>query len=54
MQSFLARKQDSLVLFDRWFGSQGIVPLTQDLRDLMLENMQLIVDFKEEIPDKEL
>lgn len=54
MQSFLTEKPDSVVLFDRWFGSQGIVPLTQDLRDLMLENMQLIVDFKEEIPDKEL
>jgi polar amino acid transport system substrate-binding protein len=50
MQSFLAGKQESIDLFDRWFGSQGIVPLTEDLRNLMLENMQLIVDFKEEIP----
>ncbi len=54
MQSFLAGKADSVVLFDRWFGSQGILPLTKDLRDLMLENMQLILDFKEEIPDQEL
>ena len=54
MQNFLAGKPESLVLFDRWFGFKGIVPLTEDLRDLMLENMQLIVDFKEEIPAKEL
>jgi polar amino acid transport system substrate-binding protein len=54
MQSFLAGKPESIALFDRWFGVQGIVPLTEDLRDLMLENMQLIVDFKEEIPAEEL
>ena len=54
MQTFLAGKPESLMLFDRWFGYEGIVPLTEDLRDLMLENMQLIVDFKEEIPAKEL
>ncbi len=54
MQSFLAGKSQSVVLFERWFGFQGIVPLTEDLRNLMLENMQLIVDFKEEIPAREL
>ena len=50
MQNFLSGKQESVALFDRWFGSQGQVPLTRDLRDLMLETMQLIIDFKEEIP----
>ena len=54
MQSFLAGKSQSVGLFERWFGFQGIVPLTEDLRNLMLENMQLIVDFKEEIPAREL
>ena len=54
MQSFLAEKPEALALFESWFGFQGIVPLTKDLRDLMLENMQLIVDFKEEIPPQEL
>ena len=54
MQSFLAEKPEALALFESWFGFQGIVPLTKDLRDLMLENMQLIVDFKEEIPAQEL
>ncbi len=54
MQSFLAGKSQSVGLFEQWFGFQGIVPLTEDLRDLMLENMQLIVDFKEEIPAREL
>ena len=54
MQGFLAERPQAVALFDRWFGFQGIVPLTKDLRDLMLENMQLIVDFKEEIPANEL
>lgn len=54
MQGFLSKKQESVALFDRWFGDRGKVPLTRDLRDLMLENMQLIVDFKEEIPEIEL
>ena len=54
MQGFLAEKPQAVTLFDSWFGYQGIVPLTEHLRDLMLENMQLIVDFKEEIPAQEL
>ncbi len=54
MQSFLAEQPQAIALFDSWFGFQGIVPLTEDLRDLMLQNMQLIVDFKEEIPASEL
>lgn len=54
MQSFLAEKPDSIQIFDRWFGVQGILPLSEDLRDLMLENMQLIIDSKETIPANEL
>ncbi len=50
MQSFIRGEQSSVILFDNWFGDQGQVPLTKDLRNLMLENMQLIIDFKEEIP----
>ena len=54
MQGLIAGKQASVILFDNWFGDRGQVPLTRDLRDLMLENMQLIIDFKEEIPETEL
>ena len=54
MQNFLAGKRESVVVFDRWFGFQGRVPLSKDLRELMLETMQLVVDFKEEIPAREL
>ncbi|MDJ0687842.1 MAG: amino acid ABC transporter substrate-binding protein [Xenococcaceae cyanobacterium MO_188.B32] len=54
MQGMLSGQPSSVTLFERWFGSQGKVPLTRDLRDLMLETMQLIVDFKEEIPTREL
>ena len=49
MQGFINQKNGSVTLFNRWFGDNGQVPLTQDLRALMLENMQLILDFKEEI-----
>ena len=51
MQDFIQEKQSSVILFDSWFGDQGQVPLTKDLRNLMLENMQLIIDSKEEIPE---
>ena len=54
MQGYLVERPQSLEIFDRWFGFQGILPLTEDLRALMIENMQLILDFKEEIPPKEL
>lgn len=49
MQDFIEGESSSVRLFDNWFGDQGKVPLTKDLRDLMQENMQLIIDFKEEI-----
>jgi len=30
------------------------VPLSKDLRELVLETMQLVIDFKEEIPEVDL
>ena len=52
MQGFLRQEPKYVALFDRWFGPEGILPLTQDLRDLVIENMELIIDFREEIPQK--
>ena len=49
MQGLLAEKPEDVVIFERWFGAQGILPLTEDLKDLMIENMQLLIDFKDEI-----
>ena len=49
MQGFLAEKPENVSIFDRWFGAQGVLPLTEDLKLLMIDNMQLLIDFKEEI-----
>nr|WP_299492176.1 amino acid ABC transporter substrate-binding protein [Acaryochloris sp. IP29b_bin.137] len=54
MQGYLQGKEPYVGMFDRWFGDQAKVPLTQDLRALVLEAMQLVVDFKEEIPEQDL
>lgn len=54
MQSFLKSKPSSVKVFDRWFGPQGAVPLNQDLRDLVKESMQNILDLREELPDSSL
>ena len=54
MQGYLQGKEPYVKIFERWFGSQAKVPLTQDLRALVLETMQLVIDFKEEIPESEL
>ncbi|MGK7928680.1 MAG: amino acid ABC transporter substrate-binding protein [Spirulina sp.] len=54
MQGYLHGKEPYVTIFDRWFGAQAIFTLTQDLRALVLETMQLAIDFKEEIPESEL
>jgi polar amino acid transport system substrate-binding protein len=54
MQGFLAEKKPYVSIFDRWFGPQGVIALSQDLQDLVRESMQLILDFKEEIPTTDL
>ena len=47
MEGFLDGREEYISIFDRWFGSQGILPLTEDLKNLMIENMLLLVDFTE-------
>ncbi len=54
MQGFLQGESKYVAVFDRWFGPQGVLPLNQDLRELVIENMALIVDFHEEIPQEKL
>ena len=54
MQGFLANRSPYVDIFDRWFGPNSKVPATQERRDLYIETMQLIVDFKEELPSKDL
>jgi polar amino acid transport system substrate-binding protein len=54
MQGFVNNDKRYVTIFDRWFGSKGAVFLNQDLRDLMKETMQLFIEFREEIPQREL
>ena len=54
MQGFLRGKQPYVQIFDRWFGPQSVPPLTKDLRDLVIDNMQLVLDAKQELPEKDL
>jgi polar amino acid transport system substrate-binding protein len=54
MQGFIAGKQPEVATFDRWFGSNGVVPLTQDLRDLVTENMRLTLESLEQLPESAL
>jgi polar amino acid transport system substrate-binding protein len=54
MQGFLSKKQPYVKTFDRWFGPQSVLPLTNDLRELVIENMRLVIDSKHEVPEKDL
>lgn len=54
MEGYLKGKEPYVKTFDRWFGPEAKLPLTQDLRSLVLETMQLVIDFKEEIPESDL
>lgn len=54
MEGYLKGKEPYVTTFDRWFGPQAKVPLSKDLRELVLETMQLVIDFKEEIPESDL
>ena len=51
MQGVLQDKTQDVAIFERWFGAQGVLPLTEDLRSLMIDNMQLLIDFKDEMPE---
>ena len=54
MQGFVNDNPKYVAIFDRWFGSQGAVYLNRDLRDLAVETMQLMIEFHEPIPQKDL
>ncbi|WP_341530380.1 amino acid ABC transporter substrate-binding protein [Nostoc sp. UHCC 0302] len=54
MQGFVNGNQRYVAIFDRWFGSQGAVALNRDLRDLVVETMQLVIEFREEVPKSDL
>ncbi len=54
MQGFIKGKPSYVQTFDRWFGAQSVLPLSRDLRELVIENMRLVIDTKQEIPDSEL
>lgn len=49
MQGLLDERPEYVTIFEQWFGAQGVLPLTQDLRSIMIDNMQLLIDFKDQI-----
>ncbi|MDJ0590651.1 MAG: amino acid ABC transporter substrate-binding protein [Pleurocapsa sp. MO_226.B13] len=49
MQGFLEDRPEYVAIFERWFGPQGILPLTQDRETIMIDNMQLMTDFTDRI-----
>ncbi len=51
MQGLLNNKPEYVTIFEQWFGAQGALPLTQDLKNIMIDNMQLLIDFKEGVVD---
>lgn len=54
MQGFLRGKQPYVQIFDRWFGPQSVLPLTKDLRELAIDNMELDIEAKQEVPEDDL
>jgi polar amino acid transport system substrate-binding protein len=54
MQGFVNGNKRNVAIFDRWFGPQGAVVLNRDLRDLVVETMQLVIEFREDIPKNDL
>lgn len=49
MEGLLAERPEYVAIFEQWFGAQGALPLTQDLKNIMIDNMQLLIDFKDQI-----
>ncbi len=54
MQGFLTGKQPYVQTFDRGFGARSVIPLSKDLRELIIENMRLVIDAKQEVPENDL
>jgi polar amino acid transport system substrate-binding protein len=51
MQGFVRSKQKDVSTFDKWFGPNGAVPLNTDARAQVKENLEFILDLREEVPD---
>ncbi|MCG9893525.1 MAG: amino acid ABC transporter substrate-binding protein [Thermosynechococcaceae cyanobacterium MS004] len=54
MQGLIQQKPFYVQIFDRWFGPQSVTPLTVDLKGLVLDTMQQVLDSKQAIPEREL
>ena len=51
MQGFILNDRKYVTLFDRWFGSTGLIPLN---RDQVLFHFRNILDYTEQIPKSDL
>lgn len=54
MQRCLQEKPDAVAIFDGCFGPQSVLPLSKDLRELTVANMERVLDAKQAIPEDEL
>ena len=49
MQGVVNDRPEYVTIFEKWFGPQGVLPLTQDQKRLAIDNMLLLIDFKDQI-----
>lgn len=49
MQGVIDDEPKYVTIFEKWFGPQGVLPLTQDLRNIAIDNMLLLLDFTDRI-----
>lgn len=47
MEGVLNQEPQAQASFDRWFGDQSVVPLSQGLRERTLDNMRRVIDSRE-------
>jgi polar amino acid transport system substrate-binding protein len=52
MQGLLRGKKSYVQIFNRWFGPQSAAPLTNDLRGLVMDNMQQVLDLSKNCQTK--
>jgi polar amino acid transport system substrate-binding protein len=53
MQGFVNGKPKDVATFDKTFGPNGAIPLNQDARELVKENLQFIVNLREAVPESD-
>ncbi len=53
MQGFVSGNPRNVTIFDRSFGAKGAVFINKDIRDLTIETMQLVIESRQEIGERD-